>query len=460
MDLKLSLIFRIVSAGGLCLLFSTAYVLYQADREWRAGMSDTAQSAIRQLDKQLMFVSAGFTPAESFPDLQTVRGLDAIPALCVTFSDPEGTTVKIQCGGWNERYAYAPAWFARLYRGTFGGGRKISLPVVFENTKKGSVTFSDNPDAAASQAWHDVRGLIELQSISLLAVCLIIFASVRHALQPAIVIMGGLGRLGEGDLTVRLPPFRLAEFHSIGEGFNRLAGHLQQSILERTELTRRLFQVQEEERRALAQDLHDEFGQCLAAIRALAASINETAKLDHPDLLREGQSIAKTCEHMMQILRGTLAQLRPPVTEYGLVPSLNSLVNDWNVRLKGKTVFSLEIKGDAGSLPGFVGVNVYRIVQECLTNASKHADASSVRVKLECCTASPGMESVELSIEDDGKASENFLPARPGPGMGLLGIRERITALGGKLSIEAVKPSGLAVRASIPVRITLSGTSL
>ena len=460
MDLKLSLIFRIVSAGGVCLLFSTAYVLYQADREWRAGMSDAAQSAIWQLDKQLMFISVGLTPAEDFPDWQSVHGLDAIPALCVTFSDPDGAPVKSLCGGWNERNAHAPAWFARLYRGTFGGGRKISLPVVFENTQKGSITFSDNPDAAASQAWHDVRGLIGLQSISIVAVCLIIFTSVRYALQPAIVIMGGLARLGQGDLTVRLPPFRLAEFRSIGESFNRLAGHLQQSILERTELTRRLFQVQEEERRALARDLHDEFGQCLAAIRALAASINETAKQDHPDLLREGQSIAKTCEHMMQILRGTLAQLRPPETEYGLAPSLNSLVNDWNVRLKGKTVVSLEIKGDASSLPGFVGINVFRIVQECLTNASKHAEASSVKIKLECCMTAPGMESVELTIEDDGKTSESFLPATPCPGMGLLGIRERITALGGKLSIEAGKPSGLAVRASIPARITLSGTSL
>jgi signal transduction histidine kinase len=328
---------------------------------------------------------------------------------------------------------------------------------------KGFVTVSDDSNAAASQAWRNVRPLLGLQSISIAAICAIIFGVVRQALQPANAIMEGLGRLEHGELSVRLPQFRLTEFQSISAGFNRLAGHLQQSIAERAELTRRLFQVQEDERRALARDLHDEFGQCLAAIHALAAAISETCKEGSPSPQQESQAITKICDRMMQTLRGTLAQLRPLEAEQGVVESLRSLVNDWNVRLRGKTVISFEVKGDASRLPAYVSGNIFRIVQECLTNAAKHARARRVDVKLECGKREARPEALELIIEDDGRSSEYPSSGPAGqspPGMGLLGIRERVAALGGTLTIKAIEPHGLAVRASIPAELMPAGVSL
>jgi two-component system, NarL family, sensor histidine kinase UhpB len=463
MDLKLSLVLRIVAAGAACLLFTAGYVLYRADRDWQDVISATAQSAVKQLNKQLLQISWGLSSAAEFPDWQTAPGMDTAPGLCVMFAGPEGRLVKNVCGGWDGSSASAPAWFSQLFRWTFRSSRPVTLAVSFRNVQKGFVTVSDDSEAAASQAWRDVRPLLGLQSISIAAICVIIFGVVRQALQPANAIIGGLGRLERGELSARLPRFRLTEFQSISAGFNRLAGHLQQSIAERAELTRRLFQVQEDERRALARDLHDEFGQCLAAIHALAAAINESCKEGGSGPHHEGQAIAKICDRMMQTLRGTLAQLRPLEAEQGLVESLHSLVNDWNMRLKGKTVISFEVKGDVRRLPAYAGGNIFRIVQECLTNAAKHAHASRVDVRLECGKDAAGPGVLELIVEDDGRTPDSRSPGPAGqttPGMGLLGIRERVAALGGTLTIKAIEPHGMAVRTSIPAELAPAGASL
>jgi signal transduction histidine kinase len=451
MNLKLTLILRIVGAAALCLLGVGAYIVWQSERDLEHNMASTGDFAARQLERQLWHIAMGLERPESFPEWQPSPVLEPAAGLCVGFTSEDGRAGKSVCTGWSGARSDTPAWFALLHERAFGASRELVRPIRYRNTPKGKITVTSNGDMAAAQAWRDVRGLIGLQLASVLAVCALIYGSVRRALQPADAIMTAFAGLERGDLSVRLPLFQLAEFRRIGEGFNSLVAHLQGSIQERNHLTTRLFQVQEEERRALARDLHDEFGQCLAGISALTASINETARRDRPDLLREGEAIARTCEHMMGMLRETLVRLRPPEIELGLTDSLQSLVTGWNDRLSGKTRFTLEAAGDVDGLPGVVAVNIFRIVQECLTNASRHAGAAEVRVKLERSGAPDG--DVILTIDDDGKAGEAALGiggGMMGGGVGLLGVRERITAMGGVLTITLREPSGLRVLALVP----------
>jgi two-component system, NarL family, sensor histidine kinase UhpB len=443
MNLKLTLILRIVGAAALCLLGVGAYVIWQSGRDLERNMASTADFAARQLEQQLWHIAMGFERIERFPEWQPSPALESAAGLCVDFVGVDGRVIKSQCTGWTGN---TPEWFTLLHKRAFGVPRELTRNINYRDTRRGKLMVTSNPDMAAAQAWRDVRGLIGLQLASVLAVGGLIYGSVRRALQPADAIMTAFSGLERGDLSVRLPPFQLAEFRRIGEGFNSLVAHLQVSIQERNHLTTRLFQVQEEERRALARDLHDEFGQCLAGISALTASINETARRERPDLLREGEAIARTCEHMMGMLRETLVRLRPPEIELGLTDSLQSLAAGWNDRLSGKTRFTLEVVGDVDGLPGVVAVNIFRIVQECLTNASRHAGAAEVRVKLERSKEAGG--DVILTIEDDGKAGEAALSL--GGGVGLLGVRERITAMGGVLNISLREPSGLRVRALVP----------
>src|SRR5690606_29232277 len=166
--------------------------------------------------------------------------------------------------------------------------------------------------------------------------------------------------------------FRSTEFNHIANAVNRLAATLRQANSERLALTNRLFQVQEEERRALARDLHDEFGQALAATSALATLIETGAPSDRPDIAKDARAITRAQKQMMEALRSTLVRLRSQsIEEVGLEASLRQLVNDFNAQSKAGTIFKLQMSGRIADLHKRVAVDLYRIVQECLTNASK-----------------------------------------------------------------------------------------
>jgi glucose-6-phosphate-specific signal transduction histidine kinase len=268
-------------------------------------------------------------------------------------------------------------------------------------------------------------------------------------LRPTREILAGLHRLEQGDLATRLPSLRLRELQRMGESFNRLAASLQQSIADRAELTRKLVNLQEDERRHLSRELHDEFGQCLAAINAIAANITLTAKRERSSLGREGDNLSRIAGHMMHALRNMLNRLRPPgIDELGLVESIEGLVSQYGGR---GTQVELEASGSFGDVPETVTVSVYRIVQECLTNVVKHSGATRVKVKLgwtEALPQHPDGRAIEVSVEDDGNADE--LAFARSPGLGLLGMRERVTALGGQLTLRTGQPRGMVVNARIP----------
>ncbi len=143
-----------------------------------------------------------------------------------------------------------------------------------------------------------------------------------------------------------------------------------------------------------------------------------------------------------------LARLRSlEVEELGLEASLAQLVAGWNVQTAPRTVFHLDIAGDLAGLPQAISLNIYRIAQECLTNAARHGKPHDVRLHIERLGAS-GAGAVAMSVEDDGGGSSAQLQAAPG--YGILGIRERVAALGGSLSIDQAG-RGVRVAALIPL---------
>jgi len=195
----------------------------------------------------------------------------------------------------------------------------------------------------------------------------------------------------------------------------------------------------------LARELHDEFGQCLAAINAVATVIKQTAVQQCPDLVDEADHISRITAHMLDGVRDLLGRLRPAeFDELGLVASLNSLAAGWNGRGGGKTRYRLTINGDCSSLREAQAVTLFRIAQECLTNIAKHAAASNVSISL---AISP--EAAILTVEDDGIATQ--LPFADTGGIGLLGIRERVAALRGQLSLAIAEPHGLIVDVRMPM---------
>lgn len=441
-DLKVRLTLRVAAISAACFAAISAYFLITADRAAHARLDDIAAIVAKSLELQQGKIQWVAGPRADFPNLDPVSAYVMTPGLCLAFRATSGDMLQRFCSGVPPAPP-PPQAFAAFYRSLFDPGREAARPVVVRGTKLGEAVVTVDPAVQTAEAWHEAGRLMLALAIALPLLCGLVYAALARALRPTHMIRHGLERIAANDLAARLPPFDLAELSAIRDVFNHLAESLDTALAERSELTRKLIALQDEERRHLARELHDEFGQSLAAIRALASSARQTAAQDCPSLLGECDGIARTATGMMETLRGALFRLRPPdVEELGLVASLEGLVAGWNGRSRGETRFSIRFDGAFESLPATISANLYRIVQEALTNAAKHASAT--RVSLEVTMRA---EEIALAIDDDGRSAD------PGgkSGMGLLGMRERVAALRGRLSFEPGPDGGSALRVVIPL---------
>ncbi|MEJ0096271.1 MAG: histidine kinase [Methylocella sp.] len=450
LDLKLRLALRITALAAFCFAAAAAYVLFETDRSARARADRIAEAVAKDLELQQGQIHWVKDAPYRFPDLQRVAPALMAPGVCISYRERNGEILQRLCSGAEPDDADAPQLFADLYQRLFGIGRESARPVIYGDETHGEAVASIDRQSLIGQSWRETSRLVAIMAGALLGLCVLIYAALADALRPTRAIRAGLERLAAGDLSARLPPFDLAELSAVGKVFNHLAANLETTLAERKALMQRLIAVQDEERQHLARELHDEFGQCLAAISAVAASAGQTARQECPALVSECRSIARTAARMMDVLRSALLRLRPPdVDELGLAASLEGLVAGWNSR-GGRTRFSIELSGKFDKLPPDFAASLYRVAQEAITNAAKHAQASRValRLRMQEAAAPDQRACIELEVDDDGKAGADLTVKS---GMGLLGMRERIAALGGRLSIEASRPSGLVLLAQIPV---------
>jgi two-component system, NarL family, sensor histidine kinase DevS len=204
---------------------------------------------------------------------------------------------------------------------------------------------------------------------------------------------------------------------------------------------RRIVQAQELERRRLARELHDETGQALTSILLGLKSLDEAQS---GESLREAtQELRERVVTTLQDVRRLAVELRPKVLDdFGLVSALERLAETFEETTGIRVELEAATKSDR--FPGEVETALFRIVQEALTNVVKHADATRVSVLL---ARRPG--AVAVVVEDDGRGYD---PEQPSEGIGLLGMRERVELIGGRLSLESSPGSGTTVVAEVPLR--------
>jgi len=211
-------------------------------------------------------------------------------------------------------------------------------------------------------------------------------------------------------------------------------------------LMRQLMQVQEEERRLLARDLHDELGQLLTSIDARAEYIARQA--EDPRLRAIAEEIVRDTRASFDASRATLLRLRPATLDaLGLAATLSELTGQWN--RPGIIDCSLRIDGEVDRLSDMHAITIYRLVQEGLTNAFRHGKANRVAVVVRIVPAHAARAGqVQLEISDNGKGlQEQQLHA----GMGVIGMRERVHALGGTFLLTHVPGDGVRVEAMMPL---------
>lgn len=244
------------------------------------------------------------------------------------------------------------------------------------------------------------------------------------------------------DRMVRLGAVVRRELVEAGERLGRRQAEtaLRESAERVSALSRRLIEVQEEEHRQLARELHDEIGQVLTAVRLnLKAIQRQDTQAIHRQSLAEGLTII---ERAISQVRGISLRLRPPVLdELGILSALRWLVQRQSSQ-PGVRI-SLEAAPEDIALPLGVAEVCYRVAQEALTNVARHSGASEAVVRIE-----QDGPRVAVSVRDNGRGFDVSSVRRAG-GLGLLGMEERVKLIGGTLRVNSQPGAGTEVRAEI-----------
>ena len=219
---------------------------------------------------------------------------------------------------------------------------------------------------------------------------------------------------------------------------------LADTLVENRLLSQKYLMVQEDERRSLARELHDELGQCLNAIKLDAVAIRDMSHGLQPEIETSATAIVELSGHVYEVVRSIMQRLRPAALDaLGLHDAVAHLVGQWQRRNRAVDC-GFVASGDLSGLGEVMNITVYRLVQECLTNVAKHASAAHLTVSLERVDAE-----VRVVVRDDGRGMD--LQAKR-TGLGLVGLRERVEALRGRLHLTSEPGNGLEVRVWLPVQ--------
>ena len=352
------------------------------------------------LADQLISAAVARLPADSDDPLGTLTGLvGALPDLrhvrLFVSSQPVDEPESLLASARPSHRA--PGWFLHLLRPPAWARRH---EIRYHGQRIGYVLVVANPEDEIAELWDEQRLIAGLLAV-LGAVFIGLMAwSVGKALQPLRFLIG------------------------------------------------RLISLQEEERRLLAHELHDELGPCLFGIKAQAACISRqtggTGAESH------AQAILSLVDDLQSLNRHILDRLRPvALQDLGLAAAVAQLVEDWR-RRKPEVDWQFHAAPLVAEPDEFAALTIYRVIQECLTNAARHSRARQVKVEIGPDRAAPG---IRFSVEDDGGG---FDPADR-RGFGLLGMDERIRGQGGRITVTSAAGRGTRVEASVPLAATAQG---
>lgn len=224
---------------------------------------------------------------------------------------------------------------------------------------------------------------------------------------------------------------------------------LEAALTNNRRLAQQYVLLQEAERKSLARELHDELGQYLNVIKLDAVGIRDGRSADGAVFRERATAIVNNCDHIHAALAALLRQLRPVgLDDLGLGAALEHCVETWRPRLP-QVKLDLSVAGEFADLGETLTLTAYRVVQEGLSNIAKHAGARQVRLQLDRArSAGPGADLISITVADDGAGANPDTHTR---GLGLMGMRERVAALGGRLEIITAPGRGFELKAQIPI---------
>ncbi len=428
-----------------------AIVLIAAEiQSTRASVREEIEAANRVASQLLGRLTAVYSRVGG-PDLvlQFLQQLGRVRANEVTLQSSTGEILYRSPPATYKAGREAPAWFAHMLA-------PQTPPYAFSLPGGVLLVVQAQPSRAVLDSWDEITRLAAIAALMFVIVNVLAFWSVKRALDPFPVIAAGLERIQQGDLGFRLPSLPGNEAHTIGAAFNRMAQAVQDKVLaerkasdaearllERREMASLADQRVEEERRLIAHELHDEFGQSVTAIRSLALAIATQLGDRDPASSDVARLISEEAARLYDAMHGLIPRLTPlSLDSLGLAATLENLVRDWQRRHPSIT---LTLRHDLHiDLGPSVTLGIYRVVQEGLINALRHAQPTRVDIAVHC-----DADNITATVIDDGVGLPSDW-ARPGH-FGLRGLTERVQQLGGRFDIGDHEGRGVKLSAQIPL---------
>lgn len=331
-----------------------------------------------------------------------------------------------------------PEWFAKLVR--------PKTEVVERKIRYGTLVVSSSSAGSIREAWSGFSQLMWVGLGFFVLLNVMVYALLRYSLRPIQPILASINRMEHGDLETRLPVFKLPEFDRIGHSLNRMAESLaaERQLEENRQLTQLIQSHIEDERRSLARELHDELGQYVTAIKTFAVAIVNKTKDKSPDIAGNAQTIVAAANQIYDGMHDIIRKLRPGALDnLGLSETLRDAVNYWQ-KVHPEMRFNLSLVGALDQLGETLNINIYRIVQESINNALKHANAKVIDIQL--LVEANGLE---LTIKDDG-VGMILSAVDQTQHFGLLGIRERVQGFHGSFNVVSEPKLGTTLYINIP----------
>jgi two-component system sensor histidine kinase UhpB len=343
----------------------------------------------------------------------------------------------------------APNWFVNFMGLISEPWQLQRLPVEILGQPKGAIVITPDPSYEFGEIWNQLAGIFYLAGAFFILTNILVAWIVFRALSPVEFILKALTELESGNLKVKMPNLKTSELSAISSKFNGMVKTLRASIEQNHQLSQKLIRIQEEERKSLARDLHDEFGQSLTAIHADAAVLKGLANKDYPKIKPSVNAISDLSKHLMNLVGGMLSRLKLGVLqELGLEEGLKDLLNTWQLRHpKIKLYFQVNLT----ALPKInetISITSYRIIQECLTNISRHAKAKHVAIEIQVLKKNLSSKMIDIHVKDDGIG----LSKSHRDGFGLSGMRERIHEVSGNIKIMSEVNQGVSLHIQLPLK--------
>lgn len=440
MSLRYQINLRILISSLCILILGSCIATWQA----RDAVNEEVDSSIN-LAVQLITFGFSQAPFNETDWLPQFNALKETRHLNIQLKAPSGETISVvHKNPQTPHKETPPQWFIKLVEGkhpiaehqiTTFSGKQLTLIV------------QANPLDEITEAWEESIGFFSSLFLLTLFTFLAVNLAFDKALKSIAVIVSALKVIETGQYRQKLPDFSILEYDSIAKAINHMTDELNVGQQANRALTQHTLAIQEDERQRLSQELHDELGQSLTAIKVMAVTAGRSPT-EADGIKQTTDAIIAICDHLMTVVRSMMHQLHPLVlTELGLKATMEDLLNHWSLR-NPELKLSITCPDEVDYLEQKITIQVFRIVQECLTNIVRHAQAQQAAVIIEIDHQAETGTALRLQVSDDG---QGCVVDKIKTGFGLLGMRERINSLGGEFIIQTRPQLGMSIIATIPL---------